>query len=167
MSYFPFIKKKDIPVPPPAKPVGDFGPDYDRDDYVPCVERTINAVIVHCTASDVPEHDRKMREYIWKWHVEENGWKSWGYHFGIKKNGEIVTLRPLNIAGAHCKGHNKATIGIVLSGMNDFSEAQFESLRRLLKEIYKDYNLTSDNVFPHSYFCDKKCPNFDLRRVIC
>ena len=40
------------------------------------------------------------------------GWEGIGYHYYIRKNGDIYSGRPEWRAGAHTKGHNIGTLGI-------------------------------------------------------
>ena len=39
-----------------------------------------------------------------------------GYHFYIRKNGDIKTTRPIEKIGAHARGHNAQSIGICYEG---------------------------------------------------
>lgn len=51
------------------------------------------------------------------YHVNINGWSDNGYHFGIEMmrgNVEILMGRMTDDIGAHCRGYNSDSIGIVL-----------------------------------------------------
>ena len=123
--------------------------------------REIKKVIVHCSASDNPKHDNV--ETIRKWHVDENGWKDIGYHFIITKNGDVHKCRDISEVGAHCKGENLDSIGVCLTGNDNFSPDQYFSLAWLLNGILNDIT-TIEVVKPHNHYNeDKTCPNFDLR----
>ena len=126
-------------------------------------ERAINKIIIHCTASDYAHHDNV--ETIDKWH-KEKGWSGIGYHYVILKDGSVKLGRDIDKVGAHCIGQNADSIGIVLTGYKFFSSAQKVSLKLLVGELCQMYNLTRNDVFPHSKFANKACPNFDIYEVI-
>ena len=79
--------------------------------------RKINKLIVHCSAT--PEHKEFDVEDITEWHVTGNGWSDCGYHYVITLGGEIQEARPERKIGAHCKGHNRNSIGICYIGGMD------------------------------------------------
>lgn len=124
--------------------------------------RKINKIITHCSDSPYIAHDdiRVIR----KWHVEERGWSDVGYHFFVRMNGDIQLGRPINIQGAHAKGHNYDSIGICLAGRDEFSADQLESLESLLINLLYCFNLKVENIYGH-YEIDsgKTCPNFYMR----
>lgn len=73
----------------------------------------------------VVHHVNKDGEYsvqeIHRWHrnrKDENGnyWAGIGYHFYVRKNGEIYEGRPLEAKGAHVKGHNSDSVGVCFEG---------------------------------------------------
>lgn len=121
------------------------------------VTRKINKVIVHCSAT--PDDRNVTVDDIRKWHLER-GWKDIGYHYVIYRDGKIHTGRPVSEIGAHCEGHNADSIGICLIGEKKFTEAQFDSLRKLYSDLKQFYKL---KIFGHRDFTDKKtCPNFEV-----
>lgn len=128
--------------------------------------RNINLIIVHCSDSDIPGHDNI--ETIRKWHIEENGWSDVGYHYFITKDGEVHSGRSLERAGAHCKGFNKSSIGICLSGRNEFTEEQFQSLRDIIKdELIPNLGLSIIDILGHRDLNKgKSCPNFDVQEIL-
>lgn len=127
--------------------------------------RTIDKIIIHCSASDNPKHDNIKTLY--KWHVEENGWKDIGYHYVITKDGCVHQGRDIHEPGAHCKGMNESSIGICLTGDLQFSEAQFDSLRKVVHQLRVHLGIAKTMVFGHRDFCDyKTCPNFDVKEVL-
>ncbi len=132
--------------------------------------RSIELLVVHCSASDNPKHDNI--ETIKKWHTERgfvgpDGIRGTeddiGYHYLIVNSGEVFHGRAEENIGAHVKDHNAKSIGICLTGLNKFSDAQKNSLGILLKNLCTKYNLKKMDVLGH---CDldnnKTCPNFDL-----
>ena len=49
------------------------------------------------------------------WH-KQRGWSGIGYHFFIKRDGQIELGRPLQKQGAHTKNQNKNSIGLCYAG---------------------------------------------------
>lgn len=75
--------------------------------------KTIDAIIIHCTATKEGK-DFRAKD-IDRWHKEQ-GWKMIGYNYVIDLDGTIEVGRPLTMTGAHCKGWNNHSIGIVYVG---------------------------------------------------
>lgn len=136
--------------------------------------RKIELIILHCSDSDNPNHDNP--ETIRKWHTERGfvgpdgiigSEDDIGYHFVITKDGKIHNGRPVESIGAHCKDHNKNSIGICLTGRRDFTPEQFASARKLVNSLFKEYGLDWRNVKPHNEFdSSKTCPNYKVLDVI-
>ena len=124
--------------------------------------REINKHIVHCSASPAST----TKEDLYRWHVQENGWSDIGYHFMISQDGEVHGCRPIEVVGAHCRGHNTGSIGTCLIGNDKFTSDQLKSLQSLhniLKIVYGD----SITIHGHREFTDSKtCPNFDVHKFI-
>jgi N-acetyl-anhydromuramyl-L-alanine amidase AmpD len=120
--------------------------------------------IIHCSDSDRPEHDNIKT--IRMWH-QERGFLDVGYHFFVRKNGEIEQGRDLRQVGAHCAGYNTYSIGICLSGRSEFTEKQFSSCADIIKKVRSLYpSMRSRPIRPHNYFNDKKtCPNFTIDKI--
>lgn len=122
---------------------------------IPCIKTHI----IHCSDSTFGDV-KKIRE----WH-QQRGWQDVGYHFIIRRDGEIELGRPLNEIGAHCKGKNRESIGTCLIGKKRFTEAQFNALKKLntmLKSIFSELEIYAHNEFN----AHKTCPNFDVRKVL-
>jgi N-acetylmuramoyl-L-alanine amidase len=130
--------------------------------------RKINKIIIHCSDSSWGD-----AAAIDSWH-KENGWDGIGYHYVItngnrrpgdkyskKDDGIIEKGRNIEKAGAHCKGHNKDSIGICLIGIAHFTAKQLcEALPSLLLELMKKHKITADCVYTHHEFDSRKtCPN--------
>lgn len=123
-------------------------------------------LVVHCAATK-PTMDIGLRE-IRQWH-RERGWLDIGYHFVIRRDGTVETGRPQDVIGAHVEGHNYESLGICMAGginqsgkpENNFTPAQFESLRTLLDTLKADY--PSARIVGHRDLDSKKaCPSFDV-----
>jgi N-acetyl-anhydromuramyl-L-alanine amidase AmpD len=111
--------------------------------------RTISLIVIHCSA--VRPDQTSSAAQIDSWH-RQRGWKlGIGYHYVIRRNGEIEPGRPEWMVGAHChvkgQNHNKYSIGVCYEGGLDIrgqpadtrTEAQKASLRRLLEELHERY----------------------------
>jgi N-acetylmuramoyl-L-alanine amidase len=129
--------------------------------------RPIKKIIVHCSATP-PDMDIGVHE-IRIWHKKENGWKDIGYHWVIRRNGEIEAGRDLNDAGAHTPGQNSDSIGVCLVGgvtkqnkpENNFKAKQMNTLRLYLKVCRALY--PNATIHGHNEFSNKACPSFDVQ----
>lgn len=63
--------------------------------------RFINLIVVHCSATRC---DRCYTEHDLTTDHLRRGFSGAGYHFYIRKNGDIKSLRPLSLPGAHVRG---------------------------------------------------------------
>lgn len=142
-------------------------------------KREIKKIILHCSASDKPSQDNiaaikqlhtDPTEVVHLWgnyKTKGKGWSDVGYHFFIRRNGVIERGRPIEIAGAHCKGQNSDSIGICLSGEYEFTRVQLSVLKEFLFHLCREYKLGNDQIFGHRHFDKSKtCPNFDVNYVL-
>ena len=128
--------------------------------------REINKIIVHCSATREGENFDVAE--IRKWHVEGRGWSDIGYHFYIDLYGNINKGRDISKIGAHCKGHNRNSIGICYCGgveadgktpkdtRNTEQKEALLCVLRTLKAMYPNAVIHS-----HKDFANKACPSFD------
>ena len=127
--------------------------------------RPLNRVILHSTAT--PEGRDVTVDTIRQWHIDR-GWRDIGYHYVIYRNGQIKLGRPLAEQGAHAKGHNEDSIGVVYVGGTDKSGnakdtrtlAQKISQRLLLVYFRIRYQITE--VIGHKDCGSTECPSFDV-----
>ena len=107
--------------------------------------RVITLIIVHCSA--VRPDQNSSAAQIDSYH-RKKGWKfGIGYHYVIRRDGEIEPGRPEWMVGAHCVNHNAHSIGVCYEGGLDIrgqpadtrTEAQKTSMRRLLEELHGRY----------------------------
>ena len=129
--------------------------------------RKINRIIIHCTAT--PEGRDHTAKEIDRWH-REKGWASIGYHFVIRLDGTVENGRPIEQVGAHVKGHNADSIGIVYVGGCDKNmkpkdtrtpeqrEALLETVTNL-QESYPHATVNGHNEFDKG----KACPSFNVQ----
>ena len=126
-------------------------------------------IVVHCTATrgkmDVGAAD------VRKWHKAQ-GWSDIGYHYVLRRNGQIEKGRAQDAIGSHVKGHNHNSVGVCLVGgigdnswmpTDNFTPAQWKSLVALTKKLVKDY--PNAKVLGHRDFpkVAKACPCFDAK----
>ena len=128
--------------------------------------RTINKIIVHCSATR--EGENYTVDTIRSWHVDGRGWSDIGYHFYIDLYGEIHKGRDIAKIGAHCSGHNRNSIGICYCGgveadgktpkdtRLDCQKEALTAVLRTLKAMYPEAVIHS-----HNDFANKACPSFN------
>jgi len=131
--------------------------------------RPIEYIVVHCSATK-PSADIGAAE-IRRWHLDR-GFADIGYHFVIRRNGVLERGRPLTKPGAHVKGYNRRSIGIVwVGGLNQITgkpednrtEGQKITLATLvisLKDIWPYAHVRGHYEFPG---VQKACPCFDVQ----
>lgn len=131
--------------------------------------RKINEIIVHCTATK--EGKDFTVEDIDRWHRQQ-GWKCIGYHWVVYRDGSVHEGRKENEVGAHCKGHNAHSIGVVYIGglaedgktpKDTRTPAQKAALNRLLGNLVKKYHLPKGSIHGHRDYAAKACPSFDAK----
>lgn len=129
--------------------------------------RQIKEIIIHCSAT--PEGKDYTINDIKEWHLQR-GFDDIGYHYVIYRDGSVHAGRSIDVAGAHCIGHNRNSIGICyIGGMNKYrtgakdtrTEAQLTALVKLVKELKTKYPGAS--VHGHNEFANKDCPSFDVK----
>ena len=118
----------------------------------------IEYIIVHC--SDTDDNDTALD--IHKLHLNF-GWNGIGYHKIISRNGKIEQGRPEYWMGAHVKGLNDKSLGVCLIGKSNFTNKQFESLKKILLFWKKKYPNTKVIGHRDTELTNKTCPNFDVK----
>lgn len=126
--------------------------------------RPVSRVFLHCSASDRPEHDSAA--VMDAWH-KEKGWAGIGYHLFIRKNGTLEKGRDLEKTPAAQEGNNTGTIAICLHGLerDKFTEAQFDTLRKLCDQINDAYG-GRVTFHGHCEVSAKTCPVFIYQDVL-
>lgn len=131
-------------------------------------KRTINEIIVHCSAT--PEGEDFTVADITRWH-KKRGFTTIGYHYVIYRDGSLHKGRDINVSGAHCTGHNSRSIGVCyiggcgqdgLSPKDTRTPQQKEALLKLLRELRKLY--PKARIRGHRDFANKACPSFDATK---
>ena len=75
------------------------------------------------------------------------GFSCWGYHYYIRKSGEIEPMRDEDTVGAHARGYNAISLGVCYEGgLDENGKAadtrtprQKEALHRLVHELLQRY----------------------------
>lgn len=145
------------------------------------VKRTITDIVIHCTASktdrDYTAGDiRRMHKQI--------GWADIGYHYVVRLDGTIEPGRDVDTVGAHVRGHNAHSIGVVYVGglgndgkpCDTRTENQKNALLNLLlmlRRLYPNARISGHRDFSPDKNGDgiispcewiKDCPCFDAKR---
>ena len=114
---------------------------------------TTKSIILHHRAGD-GDMDSLHRTHL------ANGWAGVGYHFYIRKNGDIFRGRPIDTVGAHATGHNYSSIGICFEGnyqtYDNMPLAQVEAGAELIAYVKSLYPGLS--VKKHSDVTATACP---------
>lgn len=75
--------------------------------------RKIDLIIIHCSAtradSDFSAQDVDTAHRY-------RGFSSWGYHYYIRKSGQVELMRPEDVPGAHARGYNANSLGVCYEG---------------------------------------------------
>ena len=125
--------------------------------------RSITLIVIHCSA--VGPDQQSSAAQIDTWHRQRGFHLGIGYHYVIRRNGEIEPGRPEYMVGAHCKNHNKYSIGVCYEGGIDArgqpadtrTLEQKASMRKLLTELHSRYP-RAVIVGHHDLNPQKACP---------
>ena len=118
--------------------------------------RQITLIIIHCSA--VRPDQESSAAQIDTWH-RQRGWKlGIGYHYVVRRNGQIEPGRPEWMIGAHCQNHNAHSIGVCYEGGLDIrgpldpkgrlpkqepadtrTPEQKVALRQILEDLHRRY----------------------------
>ncbi|PXW18200.1 N-acetylmuramoyl-L-alanine amidase [Chryseobacterium sp. CBTAP 102] len=130
--------------------------------------RTINYIVIHCTATQPDVTIESIKTY-WK---ENLKWKNPGYHYMIKSDGEIVNTLPIDQVSNGVAGWNSQIINISYIGGIDKSnhtkdtrtKDQKKSIVKLLRELKSKFpkaKIQGHRDFPNVH---KACPSFDAKK---
>ena len=132
--------------------------------------RPIRRIIIHCSYT-CPDMNIGAEE-ITRWHVEENNWRTIGYHGVIRRNGGFEPGRPIVQAGAHAgPQHNHDSIAICMVGGArrqgkllfpdcNFTADQWLALTSQVMQLLRDYP-TITAIQGHRDVAARECPTFD------
>ena|SRR5205814_8578869 len=141
--------------------------------------RMIENIVVHCTATQPDATIESIKNY-WK---KSLGWDNPGYHYIIKRNGDIVRLFPEEKPSNGVKGHNQSAIHISYIGgidkngkpSDNRTDAQKHSMFNKLVALSEKYpharilghrdlspDKNGDGIIEPSEWV-KHCPSFDVK----
>ncbi|MCM1162788.1 MAG: N-acetylmuramoyl-L-alanine amidase [Muribaculaceae bacterium] len=127
--------------------------------------RTINKIIVHCSATPAGRHVTTADIDLWH---QQRGFDCIGYHYVVYLDGSVHAGRPEQRIGAHCRGYNATSIGVCYIGgvesdgrtpADTRTPQQKSALRQLLMSLKARY--AQAVIHSHSDFACKACPSFD------
>lgn len=131
----------------------------------------VREAVLHCAAIKTGQFEGwtplQVFSTINRWH-RERGFEGFGYHGLVMPDGGFFAGRPLNMVGAHVKGHNTGTLGFLLiesrqitrTGQFEdwFTEAQRAALKARLASIPG-----LERVSGHNAYANKLCPGFKVK----
>jgi len=126
--------------------------------------RDINAIIVHHTASPDSWTLEKTRAF----HKGTKGWSDIGYNFVVETKPLAFRVgRRADVNGAHAKGVNHSSVGLVVIGNFAEHEMTRETLgyvAQCVADICISYSLSSSDVYGHKEVGTTAtvCPGFDV-----
>ena len=132
--------------------------------------RTITLIVIHCSA--VRPDQLSSADDINRWHRKDRHYKfGIGYHYVVRRNGDIEPGRPEWMVGAHCLNHNKYSIGVCYEGglnargqpADTRTAEQKAAMLRLLQQLHQRYPravIVGHRDLSH----DRDCPCFDTAR---
>ena len=133
--------------------------------------RPIDTIIIHCSATK-PSMDIGAEE-IDDWH-RARGWAQIGYHYVIRRDGAIEHGRPVEVMGAHVKGHNTGSIGVCyIGGIDEAGKPEDNRTARqktwmiaLVKDLMRVHGVLVERVIGHRETgAPKACPSFDVEEL--
>ena len=129
--------------------------------------RAITKLIVHYT--ETPLDMDVTVDQIRDWH-KERGWSDIGYHYVVYQDGTVHDGRPVERIGAHCKWHNRESIGICYVGGIDEEGNKADTRTIDQKEALIDMLNYLKGLYPnavvygHNDFSEKECPGFNAKK---
>lgn len=123
---------------------------------------TNRIILHHAEASTCTPED------IHRWH-KANGWSGAGYHFLVRKDGTVYSLRPEWALGAHAARNNYDSLGICFEGAymrETMGQTQIDAGRELVAYLKSKYGISK--VQRHKDVCPTDCPgtNFPFDAIV-
>lgn len=138
-------------------------------------ENRIDKIIIHQELGE-GTIEQVNKYHVGPNHISQRGCPHFAYHFGIRKNGEIVQANEFTDVTWHTKGQNSVAIGIMLVGnfngpgydlgTSTPTAQQMQSLEQLVKYLQAKYHLTNQEVYGHYHFGKRACPGDDVGQWI-
>ena len=131
------------------------------------VERAAtDRIVIHHAGLSVDKDS--TAEEIHQFHREVRGWAGIGYHYIIRKSGDIEQGRWPSLVGAHSQDNNENSVGICLAGNFDLakpSRAQMDAVKELAAWLCQEYGLDPMKkgvIVGHRDLNDTSCPGKNL-----
>ncbi len=128
---------------------------------------SINKIIIHQELAE-GTIENVNAYHIKPNHISPKGCPRICYHYGIRKNGEIVQMNELSGIVWHTSGQNAEAIGVLLVGnfaglghtaaTSEPTSEQIASLEFLVDYILKAFNFSNQELFGHYHFGKPACP---------
>ena len=130
----------------------------------------VRFIVIHCSATRVNRNytvEQMMRDH------KARGFRTIGYHFYIRKSGEVTQHRRLLEVGAHAQGYNRCSIGVCYEGGLDdegrpadtLTRAQYDAMWNLLRKLkitFPQAKIVGHRDLPGT--TPKACPCFDAAK---
>jgi N-acetylmuramoyl-L-alanine amidase len=101
--------------------------------------RQIRFIVVHCTAGNQDQRTTDIKAY---W-ANVLGWKSYGYHYLINKNGSVEQLTDISKPTNGVRGFNSSSIHVCYKGgqkgVDNRTHEQKASMLNLIKTLKKQF----------------------------
>ena len=146
--------------------------------------RKISLIVIHCSATRV---DRDFTAKDVDTAHRFRGFSCWGYHYYIRKSGQIEPMRDEDTVGAHARGFNAISLGVCYEGGLDAqgnpkdtrTPEQRSVLRLLVHQLLRRFrgdvrvcghrdlspDLNGDGVVEPAEWM-KECPCFEVSREL-
>ena len=129
--------------------------------------REIKYIVVHCTATQPDTKIGSIQNY-WR---EKLGWKNPGYHYIIKRNGEIVRLQSEKLIANGVGGNNQFAIHISYIGGIDKNNVPIDNRTGAQKHALFNKLISLSEKYPQAMILGhrdfpgvtKMCPSFDVK----
>lgn len=121
--------------------------------------RPVNLLVIHCSATR--EHIPFTPEQLEIDH-RARGFHQAGYNYYIRRDGEVVSMRPLGMIPAHVRGYNRHSVGICYEGGLDrhgfTADTRTPEQKKSLETLLRSLILR----FPGSRICGHRDLSDDL-----
>lgn len=112
--------------------------------------RAISLIVVHCSAT---REDKSFTEHDLDVCHRRRGFNGVGYHFYIRKNGDIKSTRPLERIGAHARGFNSERC---LRNLNQQDKPFFTLVVKKTPRSTSTKSFACESQFFHAVFLKKR-----------
>lgn len=126
--------------------------DYKWNGKLAKRRKTDMIILHHAAAKECSPED------IHQWHLNR-AWSGIGYHFVVRKNGQVFRGRPEDTVGAHTSNFNSTSIGICFEGDFRYEEptnVQIEAGKELVAYLKQKYGINT--VKRHCDLNNTSCP---------